>query len=87
MAKYIDADMAIEKLSCINPTEPTIWYSDAVEAINNTPAADVIKSPFTFIRCRVCDHYDWHNHRCKYFNHGVDEDGFCSWAKITFAEE
>ena len=43
MAKYIDADMAIEKLSCINPTEPTIWYSDAVEAINNTPAADVVE--------------------------------------------
>lgn len=29
------------------------------------------------LRCKDCRHYDTHGHRCKVWNHGVADDGFC----------
>ena len=29
------------------------------------------------VRCKNCDHYDTHDHRCKVWNHGVIVMGFC----------
>lgn len=30
------------------------------------------------VRCRECKQLDTHDHRCKVWNHGVDEEDFCS---------
>ena len=33
------------------------------------------------IHCKDCNHHDTHNHRCKYWNHGVKADDYCSFAE------
>lgn len=30
------------------------------------------------VRCKDCEHYDTHDHRCKVWNHGVVVMGYCS---------
>lgn len=39
------------------------------------------------IHCKDCIHYDTHNHRCRYWNHGVKVDGYCSKADMRGEEE
>lgn len=39
MSDLIDRQEAINALSCINPTEPYIYYDEAVEAIKELPSA------------------------------------------------
>ena len=29
------------------------------------------------VRCRDCYHYCNHDKRCKYWNHGIDSNGYC----------
>ncbi len=33
------------------------------------------------VRCSDCKHYDTHDHRCKFWNHGVMKSDFCSYAE------
>ena len=36
--------------------------------------ADVVE----VVRCKDCECYDTHDHRCKFFNHGIAENDYCS---------
>lgn len=44
---------------------------DYISFLESLPAQPEI------IRCKDCRHYDTHGHRCKAWNHGVADDGFC----------
>lgn len=51
------------------------WNSDVL-AIKAVPSAQ----PET-IRCKGCNQYDSHGHRCKHWNHGVNPTDWCSHAE------
>ena len=46
----------------------------AIRVLKRMPPADVVD----VVRCRECENYVKHDKRCKYWNHGVESDGFCS---------
>ena len=50
-----------------------IWWNSThvMRAVNDTPSL----RPEC---CVSCKHYDSHDHRCKYFNHGTSKDDYCS---------
>ena len=41
---------------------------------------DIVKG--RLIRCKDCKHYDPHDHRCKFFNHGIKENDWCSYGEL-----
>lgn len=49
---------------------------DAVEAIKNLPSAQS-----EIILCKDCKEYYAHDHRCRWWNHGTNEAGWCSYAE------
>lgn len=53
-------------------THPHIDF--VVDELQNLPSADVVE----VVRCGDCTKYDTHDHRCKYWNHGVVVNDFCS---------
>ena len=65
------------------------WYSSfgeketekskAIKAVIDKVEKYVEKRPLAgIIRCKDCNKYDSHGHRCKHWNHGVDVMDFCS---------
>lgn len=48
-------------------------------AMQNDDGEICIKAKFgqKIVRCKECNHYDTHDHRCKVWNHGVIVMGFC----------
>ena len=65
-----------------------ISRQSAIEAIFGR-SHDIIKSRLKnlpsvepeIIRCKDCERYDAHNHRCKWWNHGVSNIDWCSYAE------
>ena len=52
---------------------------------NSTIMADALKKyekedVVEVVQCKDCECYDTHDHRCKFFNHGVLENDYCSRA-------
>ena len=52
-----------------------ITYLEVCDKINNLPE-------FNIVLCRGCKHYDSHDHRCMYFNHGVKDWNYCCFGEV-----
>ena len=79
MARYIDAEQAIHLIK--NDTLSQIYYSksDAIDCINATPTADVVK----IVRCKDCavPHNKWTG--CPKLNGLVTHpDFYCGYGEI-----
>lgn len=75
MDDLISRQAAIEAISASKMVYGGTWgkgLSMAVEKLRELPSAQP-----EIIRCKDCRHYDTHGHRCKFWNHGVADDGFC----------
>ena len=78
MVRYIDAEQAIHLIE--NDALSQIYYSksDAIDCINATPTADVVK----VVRCKDCKHWKQVNEErraCYLFGFEMDYDEFCSY--------
>ena len=77
MARYIDADIAIEKMK--------IWHTQErlIDCVRNTPTADVVK----VVRCKDCLHRDPEDKKCdcSFQARGgifpMEDDDFCSYGE------
>lgn len=67
-----------EKLSSVIP-EPSQVARDIATIIENEKDMRAIAEQR--IRCAHCKRYDRHNHRCKWWNHGVSNIDWCSFAE------
>ena len=68
MSRYIDFYLIGELVD----SHGNVHYED----LKNLPTADVVE----VVRCKDCKDYDSHDHRCKFFNHGIVENDYCSRA-------
>lgn len=50
------------------------YLDQIIDIINQMPSAEII-------RCKDCKRYDTHDHRCRWWNHGVKVDDYCSHAE------
>ena len=77
MARYIDADIALEKMK--------IWHTQErlIDCVRNTPTADVQE----VVRCKDCLHRDPEDKKCdcSFQARGcifpMEDDDFCSYGK------
>ena len=88
---YISRQAAIEALDravchyCVCPCDKPYSkecnavdnYSAGIRVIEELPTADVVE----VVKCKQCKHYDTHNHKCWYWNHGIRKDDYCSKAE------
>ena len=71
MSRYIDAEALVKYAN--NQKDKTV---DA-NVIMRFSTADVVE----VVRCKDCKRYDRHNHRCKWFNHGISNIDYCSYGE------
>lgn len=62
------------------PTEKIFRYESKDEI--HVTATDMGE----LVRCIDCKLYDSHNHRCKFFNHGIKENDFCSYGELKYGK-
>lgn len=67
--------------------EPEMWDPQITEAAFDAleMAIKRMKEP-EIIRCQNCEKYDTHDHRCKYWNHGVETTYWCSKAENKYEQ-
>ena len=60
--------------NCFDEQEEPVYraLSEAIKAASAQPK---------IIRCKDCKKYDSHGHRCKWWNHGVSNIDWCSYAE------
>lgn len=54
---------------------PDDWVERVIERMKEDPDFILVT------RCADCNRYIRHDHRCGYWNHGVNADDFCSRAE------
>ena len=59
----------------INVNLPDDWVERVIDRMKDDPDFILVTC------CADCSRYIAHDHRCGYWNHGVDPDDFCSRAE------
>jgi len=73
-----DAIKAIMDLpDCPNGYSDTYDKARVIGVLEDVPSAQ----PEQQTRCAHCKRYDLHNHRCKWWNHGVSNVDWCSYSE------
>lgn len=79
MSRYADVDAY--KAAWVDFAEKCTITKYRINMFSAPPSIDDIPS-VDIVRCGECEKYDSHDHRCKYFNHGIaDTTAFCSWGR------
>ena len=79
--KKRDSNCPLEEVPDAQP-EPSQVARDIATIIENEQDMRVIaKNAQPDLICADCKHYDTHDHRCKWWNHGVERDDYCSRAE------
>lgn len=71
-------------IDAVMETEPYIGTENIVYQRTDDVIANINKLPSVqpeVIRCKDCKRYDAHKHRCKWWNHGVSNIDWCSYAE------
>lgn len=69
----ISRQAAITEFSCCELTpDGGIDANYAIDFLERLPSAQP-----EHIKCRDCKKYDAHDHRCRWWNHGTNEAGWC----------
>lgn len=75
---YLDDAMdALRKAMHADIDHMAAMICDGIEdVLNSLPSAQP-----EHIKCRDCKEYCTHDHRCRWWNHGTKEAGWCSYAE------